>query len=140
MPRNKQRGDVIRARQLRRQMSLPEVMLWNLLRRAPSGVLFRRQHPIGRYILDFYSPASKLAIEVDGEVHNMGDRPQRDESRTNWLKDQGIEVLRIPAKDVLADPDDVADALVRLCADRAKPLHHPAAGPPPHSLGVGGSE
>ena len=119
------------ARRLRRELSLPEKLLWVRLRGA--DVRVRRQHPIGPYVLDFYCPAAKLAIEVDGAAHDFGDRPQRDDRRIAWLADQGIEVLRIPAKDVLAHPDSVADALIRLCA---KPLHHSAApsGPPPHEL------
>jgi very-short-patch-repair endonuclease len=118
------------ARRLRRDLSLPEKLLWVRLRAGP--VRFRRQHPLGPYILDFYCPAAKLAIEVDGEAHDMGDRPQRDEVRTAWLEGQGIKMMRVPARDVLADPDAVADALFRLCA---KPLHHRTAfdGPPPHA-------
>ena len=118
------------ARRLRRELSLPEMLLWVRLRAGP--IRFRRQHPLGPYILDFYCPAAKLAIEVDGEAHDMGDRPQRDEVRTAWLEGQGIKMMRVPARDVLADPDAVADALLRLCA---KPHHHPAApdGPSPHA-------
>ena len=128
------------ARRLRRELSLPEKLLWVRLRRAE--VRFRRQHPIGRYVLDFYCPAAKLAIEVDGAAHDFGDRPQRDEARTAWLRTEGIETLRIPAKDVLADPDALADALIRLCASTAKPLHHSAAPscPPPRAFGARRSE
>ena len=80
--------------------------------------------------LDFYCAARKLAIEVDGFAHDAGDRPQRDEVCSAWLEAQGIAVLRIAAKEVLADLDSVADGLLRLCAE---PLHHPALpdGPPP---------
>jgi len=119
------------ARSFRRKLSLPELLLWRRVKGQEPR--FRRQHPIGPYVLDFYRAAAKLAIEVDGAAHDMGGRPQRDEVRTNWLNGEGIEVLRIPAKDVLADPDAIADALLRLCASRSKPLHHspPASGPPP---------
>jgi very-short-patch-repair endonuclease len=102
------------ARKFRRELSLPEKLLWVRIRRGELN--FRRQHPIGEYVLDFYCPATKLAIEVDGAAHDFGDRPERDERRTVWLKTQGIDVLRIPAKDVLADPDEIADAVIRLCA------------------------
>jgi very-short-patch-repair endonuclease len=116
------------ARRLRRELSLPETLQWARLRGLDAR--FRRQHPIGPYVLDFYCPALKLAIEVDGIAHDMGDRPRCDDVRTNWLKGEGIEV---PARDILADPDAVADALIQLGADGAKPLHHPAApdGSPP---------
>lgn len=105
------------ARRLRRKMSLPEVLLWQILRKQPGYVKFRRQHPIGRYVLDFYVFELKLAIEIDGLAHDMGDRAERDEARYQWLKSQGIRVLRIAAKDVLADPAAVADSIVRLCAE-----------------------
>jgi len=101
------------ARRMRSDLSLPEVLLWRRLRGA--DVRFRRQHPIGPYVLDFYCPSAGLAIEVDGISHDMGNRPQRDEVRTEWLVGQGIEVLRLPARDVLDDPDAVADAILRLC-------------------------
>ena len=127
------------ARRLRKNLSLPEVLLWRRLQRAE--VRIRKQHPIGPYVLDFYCPAAKLAIEVDGFAHDTGDRPERDEVRTEWLESQGLKVLRIPAKDVLADPDCVADALLRLCTSKRKPLHHSAApsGPPPRACGAGRS-
>jgi len=126
------------ARSLGRDLSLPEKLLWRRLKGA--SLRFRRQHPIGHYVLDFYCPTANLAIEIDGMAHDMGDRPQRDEVRTEWLNGAGIEVLRIPAMEVLADPDAIADALVRFCDDRLKPLHQPAADPPPHSSGAGRSE
>ena len=93
------------ARRFRRDLSLPEKLLW--VRIKGSGTRIRRQHPIGAYVLDFYYPAGKLAIEIDGAAHDFGDRPHRDEMRTGWLKEQGIEVVRIPARDILADPDSV---------------------------------
>jgi len=128
------------ARRLRRDLSLPEKLMWRRIKSAE--LRFRRQHPIGVYVLDFYCASANLAIEVDGMAHDMGDRPQRDVARTEWLAGQGIEVLRISAKDVLANPDAVADALLRLCADRSTPLHHspPASGPPPHRSAIGRSE
>ena len=106
------------ARRLRRKMSLPEVLLWQISRRQPGGLKFRRQHPIGRYVLDFHVLELKLAIEIDGVGHEMGDRPERDEERTRWLESQGIRMLRIAAKDVLADPAAVADSIMRLCIER----------------------
>ena len=125
------------ARRFRRSLSLPEKLLWVRLRGA--GIRFRRQHPIGPYVLDFYCAAAKLAVEVDGFAHETGDRPERDELRNEWLRNQGIKVLRIPAREVLTDPDAVGDALLRLCA---QPLHHSAApsGPPPRASGAGRSE
>ena len=121
------------ARQLRRGMSLPEVLLWRLLCREQIGFKFRRQHPVGLYVLDFYCAELHLAIEVDGISHDMGDRPARDVKRDAWLGLHGVEVLRIPAADVLRDATAVADSLARLLDARSKPLHRPAGGPPPHA-------
>ena len=96
-------------------MSLPEVLLWNLLRKSPDGVHFRRQEAMGLFVLDFYCAKAKVCIEIDGISHEMGDRPGRDERRDAWLCDQGIEVLRVSAIDVLKSPEDIAEAVIRLC-------------------------
>ena len=115
MPRPKQQRDVTRARQLRSTMSLPEVLLWQLLRKNPQGVKFRRQHPIGTYILDFYCAQARIGIEIDGAAHDMSDRAVRDEARDAWLEAQGITVVRVPAAEVLRSPERVAEALVLRC-------------------------
>jgi very-short-patch-repair endonuclease len=96
-------------------MSLPEVLLWQLLRVQPDGVKLRRQHPLGPYVLDYYCAAAKVGFEIDGIAHEMGDRPSRDEQRDDWLKSQGVEVVRVPAADVLRSPEAVAEAIVRYC-------------------------
>src|SRR6516165_3905495 len=95
------RKTIHRAQRLRRTLSAPEVMLWNRLRkRVSSKPVFRRQHPIGPYVLDFYCAKARLAIELDGMSHDMGDRPQRDLRRDAWLKARGITVMRIPVVDL----------------------------------------
>ena len=104
-----------RARRLRKEMSLPEVKLWQRLRQRPSGLKFRRQHPVGNFVLDSYCAQARLAFEVDGIAHDMGNRPARDQARDRWLEEQGISVVRLLAVDVLADGADVADAIVRRC-------------------------
>jgi very-short-patch-repair endonuclease len=102
------------ARQLRREMTHPEVKLWVRLRTLRAqGVRFRRQHPVGPYVLDFYCPEFRLAVEVDGFVHRTGDRPRRDDRRDAWLEAHGIRVLRIAAAEVMADPDEVALSIYR---------------------------
>jgi very-short-patch-repair endonuclease len=104
-------------------MSLPEVLLWQRLKGAPEGVSFRKQHPIGRYRADFYCAAAKLVIEVDGIAHDMGDRPARDATRTRMLTERGYKVVRVPATDVLRDPDGAAAAIVAMAS---RPLHRPS--------------
>ncbi|MCW1427694.1 endonuclease domain-containing protein [Novosphingobium sp. JCM 18896] len=71
-------------------------------------------------MIDFYCAQAKTGFEIDGIAHDMGDRPERDERRTEWIAKQGIELIRIPAKDVLADPEEVASAIVALCLDRSR--------------------
>ena len=111
-------------------MSLPEVILWQRLKGSPNGVSFRKQHPIDPYIVDFYCASARLIVEVDGEVHVMGDRPQRDEVRERILRDAGYRVVRILAKDVLADADRTADAILAIALT---PLHHASLVPLPAS-------
>jgi very-short-patch-repair endonuclease len=125
-------GTTGKARRLRRKMSLPEVILWHWLRQRPDGLKFRRQHPSGPYILDFFCSDARLAVEIDGEAHSRGDQPIRDDARNAWLQSKGIGTLRVAARDVLDD----AAAVLRwiLLETRARlPLHHPAApgSPPP---------
>ena len=110
-----------RARRLRRTMSLPEGLLWNRLKGKPMGVKFRNQHPFGDYVVDFYCAAKRIAFEIDGIAHNMGDRPQRDIRRDAELHAFGIEVIRIPAADVLQDVDAIAQGMVKLCLDTPPP-------------------
>jgi very-short-patch-repair endonuclease len=113
-------------------MSLPEVLLWQRLRGSPQGLRFRKQHPIDPYVADFYCSAASLVVEIEGAAHNCGDRPERDERRTEFLQQRGYRLLRIAAGDVLKDPDGVATSIAAYAAD---PLHHraPRGGPPPHA-------
>ena len=113
MARQTTRATVLKARALRKERSLPEVLLWRELRQ--SDLKFRQQHPIGPYVVDFYCASAKTCVEIDGIAHDMGNRPERDAQRTAWLEEQGYKVVRIAARDVLASPTEVADALIRLC-------------------------
>ena len=100
------------AKILRRRMTLPEGLLWRAIKgRKLAGLHFRKQHPIGPYVLDFYCDAVKLAVEVDGQSHGFGDRPERDERRDRWLAAKGISTLRISASTVLEDVDVATRAI-----------------------------
>jgi very-short-patch-repair endonuclease len=123
---------VRQARTLRRQMSFPEVLLWRVLRTRPDGLKFRRQHPAGPYVLDFFCSDAQLAIEIDGEAHERGDRPARDARRDAWLNEHDVAVLRIPAGDALTDLESVIRLVVTTARARL-PLYHAAHGPPPRS-------
>ncbi|MEP6983454.1 MAG: endonuclease domain-containing protein [Sphingomicrobium sp.] len=115
-------------------MTLPEVLLWQALRKCADGLKFRRQFPIGPITVDFACLARRLVIEVDGEAHNRGDQPRRDAARDALLRRDGFDVMRIAAKDVLQDLDAVVTGIVAACID-VGPLHHAAArrGPPPRA-------
>jgi ATP-dependent DNA helicase RecQ len=117
-PEDGRPSDIIdRARDLRREMSLPEVQLWQALRGEKLGGLkFRRQHPIAPYVLDFYCAGARLAVEIDGESHEG--RGAQDARRDAFLLDQGIRTLRIPARDVLNDLTAVTDHIHREARSR----------------------
>jgi very-short-patch-repair endonuclease len=119
-----------KARALRADLSLPEVLLWRALRTRSGGFKFRRQHPAGPYVLDFFCAERRLAIEIDGESHNRGDRPERDSAKDTWLSANGVEVCRIPAAAVLREIDSVVQHIVHLASART-PLHRPSGGRPP---------
>ena len=111
-PPSLRRPETYTARRLRREMTLREVLLWNALRTNDVGLKFRRQHAIKPYVVDFYCAAARLAIEVDGIVHDMGDRPQRDEKRGAEIRGRGYTMLRLAAADVLRDPVAAAENVV----------------------------
>jgi len=114
------------ARRLRKVMSLPEVLLWQQLRGKASGIKFRRQHPIGPYVVDFFAGERALVVEVDGASHDA--RQSYDAARDDYLKSRGFRILRIAAADVLRDPSKAASSVVVFAVP---PLHQPSAGPPP---------
>ena len=106
------KSTVSRARSLRRRMTPPEARLWVALRRKAIDLRFRRQHPIGPYVLDFYCHNAGLAVEVDGQTHWLGDAPQRDEARDAWLAQRGVRTLRLPASLVLGDLDAAIQTII----------------------------
>ena len=117
-----------RARTLRRKMTLPEVILWRELRGGRlNGLRFRRQHGIGPYVLDFFLPSHRIAVEVDGEGHTHPDQVRHDQCRDAWLTERNIIVLRFSASRGLDDDERafVLDAVVRAAAPST------ASGPPP---------
>ena len=123
-----------RARELRRNMSLPEVLLWQQLRKRPDGLKFRKQFPIGQITVDFACLERRLIVEIDGQGHCLGDQQRRDVARDAILGREGFRVIRIAASDVLDDVDAVVRHIVATCSE-VGPLHHDAArrGPPPRS-------
>jgi very-short-patch-repair endonuclease len=103
-----------RARQLRRDATPPEQKLWRCLRNTQmSGHSFRRQHPIGWYVVDFYCPSAKLAVELDGDQHATPEARAYDARRTQFLRTKGISVLRFANHDLKENFDGVLEAIAR---------------------------
>lgn len=114
------------ARQFRRQMSPPEVRLWVRLRtRTETGFTIRRQHPIGPFVLDFYCPEARLAIEVDGAQHTFDEAVACDENRDIWLMTKGIATLRTPAAYIMHDADNEAEGVIESIKERIVALKRP---------------
>jgi len=95
---------------MRRRLTPPEALLWVALSRGRlAGLHFRKQHPVGPYVLDFYCSSARLAVEVDGEWHDY--RLATDARRDAWLEGQGIRTLRISAEAVRVNLDGVVDCI-----------------------------
>lgn len=106
------RAMVGRARQLRKTMTPAEKRLWfHCLHEAPQR--FRKQRPVGPFIVDFYCAASKLVIEVDGDSHFTEQGLSHDEKRTQFLEALGLTVLRFTNDDILQRIDAVKDVIYR---------------------------
>jgi very-short-patch-repair endonuclease len=100
------------ARRLRQQLTPAEDQLWSALRgRQLLGLKFRCQHPVGRFIVDFYCPSCKLVIEVDGDIHTQ--QKAYDEARTEQLESYGYRVLRFTNEEVLNDLQTVLTCIVQ---------------------------
>ncbi len=110
------------SRQLRRNQTDVEKLLWKHLRsRQLMGLKFRRQQPIGNYIVDFVCFENKLIIELDGSQHI--DDKDKDNERDGWLNSQGFTVIRYWNNDVMNNIDGVLEHLVEVCATHP-PLTH----------------
>jgi very-short-patch-repair endonuclease len=108
------------AKQLRQEMSPAEIVLWLALQSRPGGLKFRKQHPSGPFVADFYCHRARLVIEVDGEAHGYGDRPQRDANRDAWFAARKLLTLRVSGREVLRDVDAVARGIVDVAEQRIR--------------------
>jgi very-short-patch-repair endonuclease len=109
-------GGVERARRLRKEQTVAERLLWAELRKLKLN--FRRQAPIGRYIVDFFHPASRLVIEIDGPVHDEPERQLKDLERGAWLTEQGYRLVRFAERDVR---DRLEHCVTSIAAETAPP-------------------
>ncbi len=98
------------AKELRQNMTEAERRLWAQLRKKQVGqVRFRRQEPLGPYVVDFFCPAAKLIVELDGDQHGLDQAVAYDAHRTYWLEERGYKVLRFPNREV--NKSHVIDAI-----------------------------
>jgi very-short-patch-repair endonuclease len=103
-----------RARELRKEMTPAEKLLWSRLRNKQlKGLKFRRQHPLGPFIADFYCAARRLVVEIDGDIHDL--QPERGVARTEQFKQYGYRLIRFRNKQVLNDIEDVLVAIEAAC-------------------------
>ena len=108
------------AKKLRKNPTLAEARLWSALKNKQlNGLRFRRQHPIGNFILDFYCPSCKLVVEVDGEIHS--DRLEYDDARTCKLAEYGYTVLRFSNERVMNDLPEVLLEIKRTASCPPRP-------------------
>ena len=106
-----------RAKDLRSNQTGAEGLLWMHLRnRQLNNLKFRRQHPIGNYIVDFYCAEVGVIVEIDGDTHL--DRVEYDQNRTEWLERQGLRVIRFSNKDVYENPAEVLTLIAEFCAGK----------------------
>ncbi len=106
-----------RARELRQEMTPAEAILWDHVRnRKLAGFKFRRQHPVDRFIVDFYCAACQLVVEIDGDIHDL--QQERDAVRTEALEQHGYRVVRFHNEQVLNDLETVLAALEAACLSR----------------------
>ncbi len=107
-----------RAKRLRKPLTSQELALWlRLKNRQLGGFKFRRQHPIGPYILDFYCAEARLAVEIDGAAHSTADQIAHDQRRDAYFRERGIETLRLPAS-LLKEPNQATTHLLDVLRSR----------------------
>ena len=119
-----------RAREMRHDAAPAEQKLWQVLRATRlNGLKFRRQQPLCRYIADFFCPAAKLVIELDGDSHQ--ERQQYDEKRTAWIQESGCAVIRFTNLEVFESFDAVLEEILRKSSERRSELISGASSPSP---------
>jgi very-short-patch-repair endonuclease len=115
MPRKRRQSkqSIQRARELRQQMNPAERLLWSFLRNRLIGAKFRRQNPIGPYVVDFYCTELKLVIELDGSRHDDPLIRQLDQERKAWMRRLGITTIRITNSELEANTRLVEERIAR---------------------------
>ena len=120
--RTSDRGTVEYARMLRKQMTDSECLLWERLKKKSlDGFRFRRQHPIGPYIADFFCNEAALVVEVDGGIHQEQDQTEKDRLRDIAMKQHRISVLRFTNREIETDIENVIGRIRAALIERTAP-------------------
>ena len=110
-----------RSRDFRHPLTPTEAKVWQALRRRQLGFKFRRQHPIDRFIVDFYCAKASLVVEIDGDSHAPPDQADYGAARTRWLEERGYRVIRpAAAQQVENDLEGVVEGIQDACEDGAE--------------------
>ena len=106
-----QHEDIEIRRDLRKRQTPAEAKLWNEIRDSKLGVKFRRQFGIGSYVVDFYSPRTRLVIEIDGEIHARSDISANDKQRQSDIENLGLIFLRFTNQEVIEQTKSVLERI-----------------------------
>jgi very-short-patch-repair endonuclease len=110
-----------RAKHLRRAMTRAEILLWRYLKAHHlDGLAFRRQAPVGRYVVDFMCHSARIIVELDGETHDFDARQQHDAVRDAWLASRGFHVLRFTNEQLLSSLEGVLTVIRETAATRTR--------------------
>ncbi|MDJ0761468.1 MAG: endonuclease domain-containing protein [Myxococcota bacterium] len=119
--RTSDRGTIAFARELRKNLTNTEQLLWTRLRKKSLlGFRFRRQHPIGPFIADFYCADAGLVIELDGGIHNEQERQKQDKLRDKAINDHGLETLRFDNRDIETNLEGVIEIIKKKLRERVR--------------------
>ncbi len=121
-------------RELRNNAPEAEALVWARLRNKQTGYRFRRQYSVGRFVVDFYCPSLKLAIELDGDSHVQEGAPAQDRERQAFIEALGISFLRFTNDEVFNNADGVVRAISKTAGEMGTPY-----GPPFDKLRAGSS-
>jgi very-short-patch-repair endonuclease len=110
-----------RAKSLRQTMTRAETLLWRYIKaHRIDGLSFRRQAPMGTYIVDFVCHDRRIVVELDGETHDFEERLKQDQKRDAWLASRGYAILRFTNHDVLSNLEGVVTVIYETAKTRAR--------------------
>lgn len=100
-----------RRRQLRNNMTYSEKIVWMFLRKNQMKVRFLRQYSVDNYVIDFYCPQLKLAVEIDGDIHDLPEQKEYDIERQKHIEQFGIKFIRIKNEELFGNPNKAFDKI-----------------------------